>query len=118
MVKIMKKIMFLIVVFSLASKTNAGIGALTAMCSDKQANVSLGYSAAAGKYLGFSARLSSGKIVDFDHIKIGRIISGTSKNYNIPKNTDAVRASTWKNYNKNTKLMAERVYDTGWISCK
>ena len=71
-----------------------------------------------GKWLGFSGRTSSGRIIDYPPVKIGSTsISEIFVLGSRGRQISEVRASTWKNYNRKTNLMERRIEDTGWVRC-
>ena len=100
---------------------NAGMIQIAA-CDARSGVAVVVIAGAGGKWVGFSARTSSGKIIDIPPVKeseFGWAGSGSHKFYfGANKNVTEVRSSTWKRYNKKTNLMEERIDDTGWVSCK
>lgn len=91
------------------------------VCDARDGTAVVVIAGAGGKWVGFSARTSSGKIIDIPPVKkseFGWADSGSHMfRFGANKNVIEVRFSTWKRYNKKTNLIEERIDDTGWVSC-
>ena len=90
-------------------------------CSARTGQAVVVLSMAEGNWVGFSARTSSGEIIDVPPVPKSKFgIAGTGSHqfrFKANKEIVEVRSSTWKNYNKKTKLMEGRLNDTGWVGC-
>jgi hypothetical protein len=122
MEKPMKSKIFVLGAMLMASgAANAGMIDVTA-CDARGGTAAVVIAGAGGKWVGFSARTSSGKIIDVPPVKkskFGWAGSGSRMfRFGANKNVTEVRSSTWKRYNKKTNLMEERMDDTGWVSCR
>lgn len=76
---------------------------------------------ASGNWIGFSAKTSSGEIIDVSPQKFAKFeVKSGARQFKFGSNNDVVevRSSTWMNFNKKTNLMEQRMDDTGWVECK
>ncbi|MBM9518739.1 hypothetical protein JWG39_02760 [Desulforhopalus vacuolatus] len=114
------KIFILSAIFFAYSQATAGMIDVT-VCDARGGTATVVIANTDGKWVGFSARTSSGEIIDIPPIKKSKFgwVGGSHMfRFGANKGVTEVRSSTWKSYNKKTNLMEERIDDTGWVPCK
>jgi len=109
----MKKIISLFMLIMLFSVYSYAKGIKVTCFSNGSTNIT--YIAVKGKWIGFSAKTNSGRIIDEPPKKVSITKTG-GENINFPSGISAVRSSTWKAYKNGS--MQTRYNDSGWVSCK